>query len=74
MKFSDWLDAERGRTKEVARLFGVTPSSVSQWRGGVPLAHMKAVRRISGGLVQLDDLVPDERGDPATTEEVSNGA
>lgn len=59
MKFAEWLDEERGRTKRVADHFGITQGAVSQWRAdGVPLARMREVRDISGGLVPLEDMLP----------------
>ncbi len=59
MKFADWLDEEPGRTIAVAAHFGVTPSAVSQWRSGVPLHRIKAVRDLTGGAVSIEDMVPD---------------
>ena len=59
MKFTDWLDEERGRTKQVADHFGITQGAVSQWRAdGVPLARMREVRDLSGGAVSLEDMLP----------------
>jgi len=60
MKFTDWLDAERGRVTLLAQHFGVTLGAISQWRtNGVPLDRMKAVRDFSGAAVSLDEMVPD---------------
>lgn len=60
MKFTDWLEAEKGRGAIVADHFDVTASAVSQWKtNGVPPIHMKAVRDLTGGAVSLEDMVPD---------------
>lgn len=65
MNLTAWLEAEKGRSAALAQLFGVTPAAVSQWkRNGVPLDNMKAVRDFTGGLVTLDEMVPDST--PAT--------
>lgn len=66
MNLTAWLEAEKGRSAALAQHFGVTPAAVSQWkRNGVPLDNMKAVRDFTGGLVTLDEMVPDAT--PATS-------
>ena len=60
MNFSDWLKAEDGRAASLATHFAVTPSAISQWRtNGVPPSKMKAVRDFSGGVVTLEEMLPD---------------
>lgn len=60
MTLIDWLDADRGRLTALAAHFGLTQSAVSQWRtNGVPPARMKAVRAFTGGVVTLDEMLPD---------------
>jgi len=62
MDIKTWLDADRGRTVALAQHFGVTQSAISQWRdNGVPTARMKAVRDFTGGVVTLEDMLPDEK-------------
>ena len=63
MKFTTWLDSDRGRLTALAAHFGLTQSSVSQWRtNGVPPARMKAVRDFTGSEVTLDEMLPDASG------------
>ncbi len=58
MKFSEWLDRERGRTKSLAERFGLTESAITQWRtNGVPVARMMDILKISDGAVTLADMV-----------------
>lgn len=46
----------------MAAHFGITRAAVSHWRKhGVPVDHMKSVRDFSGGLVTLEEMVPDAR-------------
>lgn len=60
MKFTDWLDGERGRLSAVASHFGITQGAVSQWRtDGVPPARMKSVRDFTGGAVTLEEMLPE---------------
>ena len=60
MNLPTWLDADRGRLTALAAHFDLTPSAVSQWRtNGVPPARMKAVRDFTGGVVSLDEMLPD---------------
>jgi DNA-binding transcriptional regulator YdaS (Cro superfamily) len=62
MDFISWLDAEegRGRLTALASHFGLTQSAVSQWRvNGVPPGRMKAVRDFTGGVVTLEEMLPD---------------
>ena len=60
MNLPNWLDADRGRLTALASHFGLTQSAVSQWRAnGVPPQRMKAVREFTGGLVTLDEMLPD---------------
>lgn len=60
MNFPAWLDADRGRLTAVAAHFALSQSAVSQWRtNGVPPNRMKAVRDFTGGVVTLDDMLPD---------------
>lgn len=62
MKFTQWVESEKGRVSRVAQFFGVTPAAVTQWKtGGVPLAHMKSVVYLSHGAVTLEEMVPDAR-------------
>jgi DNA-binding transcriptional regulator YdaS (Cro superfamily) len=58
MKFSDWLDAEKGRAKAVADHFEVTPSAVTQWRSGVPRERMRDLHAFTAGQVAYEDMLP----------------
>lgn len=58
MKFTEWLDKEKGRAKAVALHFGVTDSAVSQWRdNGVPISKMEALSKFTGGKVSLKEML-----------------
>jgi len=59
MKLSDWLDSEVGRATAMAEHFDVTLASVTQWRGRVPVARMRAIRDFTEGAVDLEDMVPE---------------
>lgn len=60
MDLNTWLAEEKGRSSALAERFGVSRSAVSQWKtNGVPLDYMKAVRDFTGGLVTLEELVPE---------------
>lgn len=62
MNLSTWLAADRGRLTAMAQHFRLTQSAVSQWRtNGVPPARMKAVRDFTGGMVSLDDMLPESQ-------------
>lgn len=52
-----------GSQTELARLLGVTPAAITQWRppyGGVPLRHCVRIEQLTGGLVTRRDLRPDD--------------
>lgn len=60
MNLTEWLEAEKGRSAALAEHFGVSRAAVSQWKSnGVPVDNMKAVRDFTGGVVTLDEMVPD---------------
>lgn len=67
MTLTKWLAAEKGRAASMAAHFDISKAAISQWKtNGVPLAHMKAVRDLTGGEVTLEEMVPE----PAATPEV----
>lgn len=60
MNITDWLEAEKGRAAALAAHFGRTPAAISQWKtNGVPLDFMKSVRDFTGGVVTLEEMVPE---------------
>lgn len=60
MNLNTWLEEEKGRSAALAAHFDVSASAVSQWKAnGVPLDNMKAVRDFTGGVVTLDEMVPE---------------
>lgn len=60
MDLKTWLESEKGRSASLAAHFGRTPAAISQWKGnGVPVDLMKAVREFTGGIVTLEEMVPD---------------
>jgi DNA-binding transcriptional regulator YdaS (Cro superfamily) len=62
MNLIEWLAAEKGRSAALAAYFRVTPAAVSQWKtNGVPVAHMKAVREFTAGVVSLEEMVPEPK-------------
>jgi len=66
MDLTTWLEAEKGRSAALASHFGVSPGAVSQWKkNGVPVDNMKAVRDFTGGVVTLEELVPDASAQPS---------
>jgi hypothetical protein len=45
----DWLDAEPGRTTELAHKFGITTQAISRWRRmGVPRDKLLTVAKLTG--------------------------
>jgi DNA-binding transcriptional regulator YdaS (Cro superfamily) len=60
MNLKTWLEAERGRSKALADLLGVSPGRITQMADdGVPPKFMLAVRNFTGGKVTLESLVKD---------------
>lgn len=60
---TEWLEDEPGRAAALAERFKVSRGAVSQWKtNGVPLAHMKAVRDFTKGVVTLEKMVPEPNG------------
>jgi DNA-binding transcriptional regulator YdaS (Cro superfamily) len=60
MNLKTWLEAERGRSKALADLLGVSPGRITQMADdGVPPKFMLAVRDFTEGAVSLESLVED---------------
>lgn len=60
MNLKMWLEEERGRSKALADLLGVTPGRITQMADdGVPPKFMLAVRDFTNGGVSLESLVED---------------
>lgn len=57
----EWLDAERGRLKGLAKALGIFPSAISQWIE-VPVKRVPDVERITG--ISRHVLRPDFFGPP----------
>ena len=56
------LERGKGTSVELARLIGVSPVLVSQWRKGrrpVPAERCPAIERATKGAVRCEDLRPD---------------
>jgi DNA-binding transcriptional regulator YdaS (Cro superfamily) len=65
MNITSWLEAEKGRSAALAAHLGRTPAAISQWKqNGVPLDLMKEIRDFTGGLVTLEEMVPDAAPKP----------
>jgi hypothetical protein len=62
MRFTDWLDAEPGRNKEVAEHFGLTPSAITHWRRAVPRSRMRELHAFTQGVVDFAGMLPRSRG------------
>ncbi len=63
MKFSDWVNEQRGRSLAIAQAVGVTPPVVSDWvtgKKGIPMERCTAIERATGGAVTRKDLRPDD--------------
>lgn len=58
MKFSEWLDAQKGRTKAVALHFSVSLGAVTQWRVAVPRHRMRELMEFTRGEVGFDGMLP----------------
>jgi DNA-binding transcriptional regulator YdaS (Cro superfamily) len=58
-KFTEYLDAERGRRVQLARDLGIQPSAVSMW-DRVPTDRVLDVERITG--ISRHELRPDVFG------------
>lgn len=70
MNLKDWLDAKRGRHRELSVALGVTPGRISQMAAdGVPKAHLIAVRDFTGGEVSIEEMLesPPAMVDKATS-------
>lgn len=52
----EYLKAERGRLRDLARLIGVTPAAITQWKA-VPVTHLAEVSEFTG--IPRETLVPD---------------
>ena len=68
MKFSTWLDAEKGRTTSVARHFKRTLGAISQWRKGVPPKRMTDLRDFTNGDVTLEEMLAERAASPSTNQ------
>lgn len=63
MDLCNYLNQERGRGAELARLLVVKPVSISRWRSKQKLVPAKYCLRIevwSGGVVTRQELRPDD--------------
>lgn len=63
MKFTEWVNEQRGRSLAIAQAVGVTPPVVSDWvtgKKGIPLERCTAIERATGGAVTRKDLRPDD--------------
>lgn len=66
MKFSEWVNAQRGRSLAVAQAMGITAPVVSDWvneKKRIPLERCPAIERITQGEVTRKDLRPDDWAD-----------
>lgn len=60
-KFSEWLDAEPGRSADLARHLGYSPSFISNVKAGrkrMPPHWFKHVVEFSNGSISYEDLAP----------------
>lgn len=55
-KLTEYLKAERGRLRDLARLIGVTPAAINQWKS-VPVTHLAEVSEFTG--IPREELLPD---------------
>lgn len=55
-KLTEYLKAERGRLRDLAKICGVTPGAISQWKA-VPVDHLPEVSEFTG--IPREELVPD---------------
>lgn len=63
MKLNDWVNAQRGRSLDLARSIGVSPPMVSDWstgKKGVPAERCVPIERATHGAVTRKDLRPDD--------------
>lgn len=63
MQFKSWVESERGRAMAVSKAIDVPPSFVSRMVSGekaIPAEHCKAIERLSGGLVTVQEMRPDD--------------
>ena len=66
MDLPTWINQQHGRGKQLADALGIQPPVVSDWVTGkkaVPAARCQAIVRITGGLVTLQELRPDDWAD-----------
>jgi hypothetical protein len=58
MDLHTWLDARKGRSRDLAAHLGVSKTAVSLWRdNGVPVAYMPRINVFTGGEVGIDEMV-----------------
>ena len=62
-QLNDWLRAERGRAAALARQLGISQAFMSDMASGeksIPLQHMPAIERFTGGAVTRQQMRPDD--------------
>ena len=62
----DWIDAKRGRATRLAVHLDLPPSFISKMASGdkpIPLQHMSAIERFTGGAVTRQQMRPADWAD-----------
>lgn len=65
-QLNDWLRAERGRAAALARQLGISQAFMSDMASGekpIPLQHMPAIERFTGGAVTRQQMRPADWAD-----------
>lgn len=58
MMYTEWLDAERGRSTALATHMGKSKAAITLWRTeGVPIPHIREVSAYSGNCVTVPELL-----------------
>jgi DNA-binding transcriptional regulator YdaS (Cro superfamily) len=67
MNIHDRIVEVFGSQSELARILGIEPMAVSQWRirGRIPAERCQAIANASEGKIALKELRPDIYGDPS---------
>ena len=61
MQLREYIDAQRGRAAELARVLRITPTLIAQWSSTrqVPAERCPSIEKATSGAVRCEELRPD---------------